>query len=325
MSRGHALNQPHTPLPKAIIEEAASWLVRVEECRLSKPEQAQLDTWRSQSPQHEQAWQAALQFKGLIGSVPACVGNSVLGRQYRTDRRTVLKSIAGLAMAAPAGWIAWEQWPSLSADYRTRAGAQRQIDLPDGSRLMLNTATLVDIRFSDAERLVRLLEGEIDVTTAADPFLNKRPFIVQTGAGRVYALGTRFTVRDMGDGRIRVSVYEHAAAIQPALSGSETIVEAGQASVFDRQQATSPAPHHYQVPPWTRGQLISDNQRLDAFLAELGRYRPGILRCDPAVAELHISGVFQLKDTDQVLDVIASTLPVRVNRVTNYWVTVTRQ
>ena len=56
-----------------------------------------------------------------------------------------------------------------------------------------------------------------------------------------------------------------------------------------------------------------------AFLAELSRYRPGHLRATPAVAGLRISGVFQLTDIDGVLDNLATTLPVRVNRFTRYW------
>jgi len=72
-----------------------------------------------------------------------------------------------------------------------------------------------------------------------------------------------------------------------------------------------------------KGQLIADNQRLSEFLAEVARYRSGIIRVDPAVADLRISGVFQLKNTDQILSSLAGTLPVRISRMTGYWVTVT--
>ena len=43
---------------------------------------------------------------------------------------------------------------------------------------------------------------------------------------------------------------------------------------------------------WLQGALYADNMRLDAFIAELGRYRRGRLACDPAVAGLRISGSF---------------------------------
>ncbi|WZB73660.1 hypothetical protein WJ972_19795 [Achromobacter insuavis] len=61
--------------------------------------------------------------------------------------------------------------------------------------------------------------------------------------------------------------------------------------------------------------------RLDAFLAEVSRYRRGVVRCDPAVAGLRVSGVFRLQDTDAVLAIVARTLGLRVVERTRYWVT----
>ena len=58
------------------------------------------------------------------------------------------------------------------------------------------------------------------------------------------------------------------------------------------------------------------------FLREVARYRTGVLRCDPAVADLIVSGVYPIKDTDAILQSLARALPVQVHSVTPYWVTV---
>jgi len=73
---------------------------------------------------------------------------------------------------------------------------------------------------------------------------------------------------------------------------------------------------------WTRGLLIVERLRLEDFLVELGRHRAGALRCDPAVRDLIVSGVYPLDDTELALATLAQALPVRVDRVTRYWVTV---
>ena len=62
--------------------------------------------------------------------------------------------------------------------------------------------------------------------------------------------------------------------------------------------------------------------RLGHFIAELSRYRPGLLRCASEVAELRISGVYPLADSDAVLDALTQSLPVSINRRSRYWVTV---
>jgi len=80
------------------------------------------------------------------------------------------------------------------------------------------------------------------------------------------------------------------------------------------------AQHHLD---WLSHVLRVEKTRLDDFISELGRYRPGLLRCDPAVAGLLISGTFQLRDTDQILRALSQTLPVDVHYRTPYWVTLT--
>lgn len=73
---------------------------------------------------------------------------------------------------------------------------------------------------------------------------------------------------------------------------------------------------------WIDGMLIANRMRLDAFIAELARYRRGVLRCDPAVAGQLVTGAFPLHDTDRVLAMLAQVLPVELHARTAYWVTV---
>jgi transmembrane sensor len=73
---------------------------------------------------------------------------------------------------------------------------------------------------------------------------------------------------------------------------------------------------------WADGLIVSRDMRLADFLAEVARYRHGHLGCDPRVADLHLSGVFRLDDTDKLLDLLPRTLPVRVMRRSDWWVTV---
>jgi len=83
-------------------------------------------------------------------------------------------------------------------------------------------------------------------------------------------------------------------------------------------QPARPAPH---AAAWVQGALYADNMRLDDFIDELGRHRPGRLACDPAVAGLRISGSFPLGDTDRILAAVERALPVQAQRYTRYWVT----
>lgn len=307
-----------------IIDEAAQWLVKLAEGELSEPERAALAAWRGRSAEHERAWQVAMHFRTLVGAVPTGVGNKVWGRR-RVDRRTLVKTLTAFAVLLPAGALTWQQLPALRGDYRTATGEQRTLILPDNTTLVLNTNTLIRTRFTEQRRVVELLQGEILVTTdPASRGKDHRPFVVETWAGQVRALGTRFSVRDLDRTAVHVEVFEHAVAICDAAGSERTRLPAGQAIAFSREQLGQPITLHATVPAWSRGQIVADNQRLADLLAEIDRYRPGLLRCDSAVADLRISGVYQLRDTDRILEILTVTLPVRIERVTRYWVTVTR-
>ena len=69
---------------------------------------------------------------------------------------------------------------------------------------------------------------------------------------------------------------------------------------------------------------IAFDDRVDRIvaLAEIARYRPGIVRCAPEVANLEVSGVFSLEDTDRALLNLTLGLPVDLVYRTRYWVTV---
>ncbi len=58
------------------------------------------------------------------------------------------------------------------------------------------------------------------------------------------------------------------------------------------------------------------------LIDELARYRRGMLQYDPHIADLKVSGVFSLTNTDRALQSLASTLPIEVKYRTRYWVKV---
>src|SRR6056297_1479151 len=233
MSRSAALK--HASGSESVLDEAASWLALAQQRSLDAREVAELDAWRRHSEAHEKAWQAALELQRMFDGVPAEIGAEVLGR-HRTDRRAVLKSLVALAFAAPAGYAAWLHAPRVTADYRTAVGERDDVALPDGSRLSLNTASAVRLEYSAEERRLVLVEGEILVSTVPDSAGHSRAFVVQTRHGTVRALGTRFTVRDLDDGRTGVTVFEHAVAVRPLGAAQAHRLDAGRRLDFDGQQ-----------------------------------------------------------------------------------------
>ena len=319
------------PLDAAIIREAARWLVRLHSGEAGPADHAAFERWRAGSPEREIAWQRAQRLTQQFNAVPAALGVPLLTREPPVNRRTVLRTLVAVGFAAPAAaWLGYHVSNRQTGAYRTAVGESQDLVLADGSQVLLNTDTGMDVRYSDAARVVQLRTGEVYVRTAADRAA--RPFYVETPQARLQALGTRFVVRqrDGRDAMTELTVLEHRVAVTLANGGSTRVFNAGESVRFTAQgfllgDLPAAAPLRAGTAPgWTRGVIEADNMRLDALLAEVARYRRGVVRCDPDVAGLRVSGVFRLKNTDALLAVVANTLDLRVVTRTSYWVTLGR-
>lgn len=304
-----------------IFEEAADWLVRLNSGKTTPADWDALSAWRTQSLVHERAWQNAESFLGAMRGLPADIARGALGREQ--SRRQVLVKLALLLAAGPVAWATYRArpWEVLQADYRTAAGEQRNVELADGSILVLNTASRVEVAFDATQRAIYLQAGEILIETASDNVSPPRPFVVRTADGEARPLGTRFTVRRY-DGYSRVAVFEGAVEVTPAESKAPLRLAAGEQAGFTTT-ATGPVSPAVEVDAsWRDGMLIARHMRLADLLAELERYRPGLLRCDPEVADLRVSGAFPVLDSERSLALLQQTFPIQIETFSRYWVRV---
>ncbi|HRN82274.1 MAG TPA: FecR family protein [Nitrosomonas europaea] len=314
----------HSPIDPRILDEAAAWLMQLHASTVTDTERNAWEQWRLRSPQHRQAWERAEQLMNKMGGLPPALSMAALTHSRGNNRRAAIKKLALLMTALPASWATWRvtPWEAWMAEYRTMVSEQREIELADGSQVRLNTATSIDVRFNAVQRLIVLHTGEILIQTAADNAVIPRPFQVLTAEGRLHALGTRFTVRQ-GEERSHVAVFDGAVAIHPKSgdSGVAQVLHAGNKTVFTAEAIEVSRPADDTDIAWAQGMLLADKMHLIDFTDELSRYRQGIVRCDPVLADLRISGAFPIRDTDRTLAMLQSTYPVRVIYRTSYWVT----
>jgi transmembrane sensor len=321
-------------IPQDIALRAVEWWMELQSGENTRAQQLALTRWCAEHPDHERAWQhicsVSSRFRGLAeattgnaGAGGTAAARAALTRPGLARRSRGVKALTTLLFAGGATWIAGEHvpWRAWSADARTALGERRTITLADGTRMTLNTDSAVDIRFSNAERRVRLIKGEIMIATGHSDG-ERRPFIVETGQGSLQPLGTRFGVRQRS-ALCRLDVFEGAVRINPLdAPGLAPIVRARQRARFTRDGVSALEPISENEAAWTDGLIVASGMRLGDFVNELDRYRTGHLSCDPSVAGLRLSGTFPLSDTDRVLDTVARTLPVEVVFITRYWGTV---
>lgn len=305
------------PLSREIAEAAADWLLRLSADEATESDRAEWQTWRRQDPSHERAWQR-LEGMGLrMKALPPKVAMAALDRPVSPARRRVVGQLAVLLTVGAAGLAVHRQGPAWMSDHHTGRGERRTLALPDGSHVQLNALTAIDLAFDDTLRRVRLIEGEVLIQTAPDPAAVARPFVVDTAQGRVVALGTRFTVRQDEHSSL-VSVHAHAVEVRTGAQAPRRL-DAGQAARFGRDGVEVPTAVDPNAEAWTRGLLYADRMPLSELARTLSRHRPGILRCDSAVAAMQVSGAFPLDRPDEALALLERTLPLRIERRFGLW------
>lgn len=311
---------PGPDIDRSVLGEAADWLVLLQSGEASERDRQALARWRARDPAHEAAWQRAEGVLGTLGQVPAGLGRQALARRPGRGR---LQLLGLIALVAPGAWLITRQapWRPWTADLSTATGEQKVVSLADGTRLVLDTATAVNLVFTASERRIDLLAGQISVTTAVDPLPVPRPFVVSTAHGRLVAVGTRFSVQQQDD-RARVAVFDGAVRVHPGGAPDASLVHAGQGRAFTANRLDPVEAVTAAGDAWERGLLLARSLRLGDLVAELARYHRGVLRCDPAIADLLVSGSYSLSDVPASLALLEKTLPVSIGRRTAYWITV---
>jgi transmembrane sensor len=306
-----------TRLDPALLEEAAELLTLLQSGGSPTTVIQRITQWRQRSEMHEQAWLCAERVMQSFRQVPREIGRRTLSQLPHTGRRRTLQMLGMAAVAGPLGLALWrlQPWTEWSADFRTATGEQKTFSLADGTRLVLNTASAVNVAFDAKQRQLHLLRGEIMVTTGHD--LMHRPFRVTSEEGSISPLGTRYSVRQES-GATQVAVFEGAVEITTH-NGRQQRLDAGEQVRFNASAIETNRPAQANTALWERGMLLASDMRLADWVAEISRYHRGVLRCSPSVAELRVSGAFPLADTEAALDMLTKTRPVVVRRMTSYW------
>ena len=270
-------------------------------------------------------------------------------RQRRRRLTLAVAAAAGFcAVAFSLGFYSGGRWDRLQylpehartvlaghSYYRTDIGERRTVALADGSTLTLNTATRAVVDLQSQSRTVRLLSGEALFEVARD---RMRPFRVHAGHSTITALGTVFDVRldperlevTLIEGKVevveRAAAHDTPPATNPARPRTETPVPAEDAaspgtvlSPGERLIArarTAPvveSANPARTTAWRQGQIIFENEPLQAAVAELNRYsRRQLLLQDPRLHDMRVSGAFNTSDTRNFVNMLTVYLPVRV-------------
>jgi transmembrane sensor len=305
------------PVPSNDVRaEAAAWIARLSDEQRGPDLEGQFRGWLDKSEEHRRAFARMTQVWEEAGKIRMRAHDEISAVRTRRSSRfnPWAPSLAATLILVAVGAVYYWRDGALE----TGVG-QRQIrSLRDGTRVVLNTDTRIEVNYDQHLRRVRLIRGEAWFNVSKHPTW---PFIVSVGDQEVRALGTSFIVRrDAQD--LSVTLVDGQVSITPsarnedAPSQAPQILAPGQRLVISRHHEPAvDRPELSRVTAWERGQVEFAETPLKDAVTEMNRYTTThITVADAEVARLRIGGVFRAGDSDEFVKVVTAAFGLRADR-----------
>jgi len=315
MSDTSSENLPVSTNAVAIEEAAAAWIRRRHFWSWSTENQAELDAWINQSAAHEvaylrleAAWNRAERLAALRPSKKGRAGGA------SSNWKTLLRVAAGIVFVAAlsVGGAAYYLSPKGTV-YTTPVGGHRTLLLSDGSRIELNTDSI--LRLESGERTVSLERGEAYFDIKHDA---AHPFSVRTANHRVIDVGTVFVVRNDA-GKTQVTLVEGEARLEfidDPHRPQSALLTAGDVAVATADKVSitkEPVRNLTKELSWRRGVLVFDNTPLAEAANELNRYNTQkLIVADNAVGRTRIDASIPVNGVEVLARIARDVFGVRV-------------
>lgn len=306
--------------PNALVEmRAADWLSRQQFEDWNEAQQRALNAWLAESDNHVAAyWRLAATFHrtdrlaALRRPEVDNESSTIIKRRWPI----VSAAVAGLVLLTAIGGLAAYLLPR-SETFSTPVGGHRALILADGSRIDLNTDTLLRADIGSHARNIELVRGEAYFQVKHD---SARPFVVTVADHRITDLGTKFLVRTVAKG-VEVALMEGRARLEntDAEKKHSAILAPGDLVVATANSMNVSRKHVPELADdlaWRHGALVFHNATLADAAAEFGRYGGvKLVIVDPGVAALTINGTFRTNDAGELADVAHEIFGLRIARV----------
>lgn len=294
------------------MDQALDWLIVLDSP--SEEQSRQFQAWLAADSRHADAFTRAQSIWN---------GPQVIESARRLDARppvTALKKPSShwkpLATAAVLilGLFSFSDLPlRFQADHLTVVGERQRLQLPDGSKVLLNTDSAFSSQFNEQRHVARLHKGEAFFEVPGNRTL---PLEIDAGPVTASVSDTTFAVRYL-DGITQVQVQRGDVELRANRDDAHVRLSAGQSirigpNGFDRP-ARLDAPTDF---AWVQGRLVFENRPLGEVLAELRRYYPGwIINNNERLADVAVTGNYRL---DQPLDVVRSLAHITSARLQEF-------
>jgi transmembrane sensor len=307
---------------KALRETAAIWFYRLQDMAMDHPDRSRFEAWLLENPAHQAAYLEVEEVSQKLNSMHEVDQlSAALKTQNKSKRSNRFKATAtalSLFLFASVGLVGYQHWqaqPVLHMAAILNVGEIKTQQLEDGSQIIINSKSDLEITYYRDKRVAKLRHGEVIFEVARD---ESRPFIVDSGTTKVTVLGTCFAVNHLKNlvrvsvdhGRVRVESQDATGnATSPAVILTDhqvaEVIQASPARKVDRAYEDGFS--------FKQGVISFDNADLAEIAETIARYRAQpIIVSKVEGTEPRISARVSVGNIEGFLDRLPRLMPVSV-------------
>lgn len=355
MSNIHNINQHRTDSQnnkddEQRLEIASDWIAKLDR-GLSNDEKTSLQTWLAISPKNTDVlfevahlWDKMDDLSRLSDLFP---NNVTTAKKIPTWLGAMAASVVfaitvGLYQSGfnlfELGQLNQSTVVAMQMNYQTSIGESNTINLPDNSKIVLNTNSFVQVKYTDSARIIELQRGEIHIDVAHD---KTRPLSVIAGGKVIQAVGTAFNVEVreklveliVTDGKVLVAQtnsaidtnvidIEELAKKLPlnsmAISKGEK-VDLDLTGLLVEEVVKVDALDVAASLSWQHGNIIFRGDSLEDAMAEISRYTniEFELSNNDELKKVQVAGVFKTGDVNGLLEMLSRNFNIQYEKVSS--------
>jgi transmembrane sensor len=245
------------------------------------------------------------------------IAEANLLREKAANRKNLLKGTVALFSIL---LVIWGINPELASEsFSTNYSERLNITLKDGSAVLLNANSSLISSQRLRSREILLVQGEALFTIKHE----MRPFIVKVDRARILDIGTVFNIIKWNDSFV-TTVTEGEIEIYTGET-KQRLVTGSSIKVTGDVAGTPYAADLEMITAWQSGKIMFNGTALKEAVSQIQRYRKAPIRLEGDLQQIKITGIYDIKKIDTLIDSLPSIFPVKVNRLADGEISISKK
>ncbi|MCT7911243.1 FecR domain-containing protein [Arcobacter lacus] len=305
------------------IQEKAAYFFTCKKDGFTKSQELEFNTWINENIEHKKAFEKVERLQLLYSSLSKNIKDKIsqeVHQEIKSEKSfkkaKIFKIAASILLLIGVSLFTVNEYLNFGIKHTFVTDKEiKDIVLPDGSRVVVDAKTKLDIKYYKDKREVNLSFGKALFDVAKNP---DKPFIVNANMIKVEVLGTNFEVKNEKD-KIDVDVIRGKVKVEQNRNDEIkelAILTEGKHISFDKQNSKVRLKDIdiKTIASWKDGVLFFQDDSLEKAINEFKKYKDVNIVIQKEAQKYSVSGSFPIDDMDKFLFALTKIYPLKVDK-----------